>query len=95
VAVTRLPFNFQLGADAAKIALEAPKTPAGELEVRTGGCTGALVAVLPLARAAASDGVTVLGGELPALGGRQDLCLTFTERKLDPMWVVGWVEVSS
>ena len=95
VAVTRLPFNFRLGADAAKIALTPPKTPAGELEVRAGGCTGDPVATLPLARAAASDGVTVLSGELPALGGRRDLCLTFTERKLDPMWVVGWAELAS
>jgi hexosaminidase len=95
VAVTRLPFNFQLGADAAKIALAPPKTTAGELEVRADGCSGEPVAVLPLARAAASDGVTVLTGELPALGGRHDLCLTFTERKLDPMWVVGWAEVAS
>ena len=65
VAVTRLPFNFQLGADAAKIALRPPKTPAGELEVRADGCGGAPVAALPLARAAASDGVTVLAGDLP------------------------------
>ena len=95
VAVTRLPFNFQLGADAAKIALEPPTSPAGELLIRAGGCAGDPIAVLPLARAAASDGVTVLRGELPALGGRHDLCLTFTERKLDPMWVVGWAEVAS
>lgn len=94
VAVTRLPFNFQLGADAAKIVLAAPRTSAGELEVRADGCAGAPVAVLPLARAAASDGVTVLSGELPALGGHHDLCLTFTERKLDPMWVIGWAELS-
>jgi hexosaminidase len=51
--------------------------------------------VLPLARAAASDGVTVLSGALPALGGRRDLCFTFTARKLDPMWVIGWAEVGS
>ena len=95
VAVTRLPFNFQLGADAAKIALTPPKTPAGELEVRADGCTGAPIATLPLAHAAASDGVTVLRGALPALGGRHDLCLTFTQAKLDPMWVVGWAEVAS
>jgi hexosaminidase len=93
VAVTRLPFNFQLGADAAKIALSPPKTSAGELEVRADGCAGGPLAVLPLARAAASDGVTVLAGELPALGGRHDLCLTFTERRLGPMWVVGWAEL--
>jgi hexosaminidase len=93
VAVTRLPFNFQLGADAAKIALAPPRTPAGELEVRADSCAGAALAVLPLARAAVSDGVTVLAGELPPLGGRHDLCLTFTERRLDPMWVVGWAEI--
>jgi hexosaminidase len=95
VAVTRLPFNFQLGADAAKIVLAAPKTPAGELEVRADGCAGAPVAVLPLARAAASGGVSVLSGELPALAGRHDLCFTFTRRTLDPMWVVGWAELGS
>jgi hexosaminidase len=94
VAVTRLPFNFQLGADAAKIALAPPRTPAGELEVRADGCAAPPLAVLPLARAVASDGVTVLTGELPALGGRHDLCLTFTERRLDPMWVVGWAELA-
>jgi hexosaminidase len=95
VAVTRLPFNFQLGADAAKIVLAAPKTPAGELEVRADGCAGPPVAVLPLARAAASEGVTVLSGELPAQAGRHDLCFTFTRRTLDPMWVVGWAELGS
>jgi len=95
VAVTRLPFNFQLGADAARIVLAPPRTPAGELEVRADGCAGAPLAVLPLARAAASDGVTVLSGELPAMGGRHDLCITFTERKLDPMWVIGWAELGS
>jgi hexosaminidase len=95
VSVTRLPFNFQLGADAAKIALRPPQTPAGELVVRTDGCAAAPVVVLPLADAAKSDGVTVLAGELPALGGRHDLCFTFTERRLDPMWVVGWAELAS
>ncbi len=94
VAVTRLPFNFQLGADAAKIALAPPRTPAGELEVRADGCAAPPLAVLALARAVASDGVTVLTGELPALGGRHDVCLTFTERRLDPMWVVGWAELA-
>jgi hexosaminidase len=94
VAVTRLPFNFQLGADAAKIALAAPRTPAGELEVRVDGCAGAPAAVLPLAAAAADAGVTVLSGKLPALAGRHDLCLGFTRRSLDPMWAIGWAEVA-
>ncbi|HEX3916176.1 MAG TPA: family 20 glycosylhydrolase [Caulobacteraceae bacterium] len=94
VTVTRLPFNFQLGADAAKIVLQLPTTPAGELLVREDGCAGPAVATVPLARAARSDGVTELATRLPALAGRHDLCLSFTERRLDPMWVVGWAEVA-
>jgi hexosaminidase len=94
VAVTRLPFNFQLGADAAKIVLKPPATPAGELLVTEDGCAGPPVATVPLAAAARSDGVTELSARLPALAGRHDLCLTFTERRLDPMWVIGWAEVT-
>jgi hexosaminidase len=93
VAVTRLPFNFQLGADAAKIALALPTTPDGELDVRADGCTGEPIAALPLAPAVRRHGVTVLSGALPAMPGRHDLCLSFTERRLDPMWVVGSVEL--
>ncbi|HEY1753028.1 MAG TPA: beta-N-acetylhexosaminidase [Caulobacteraceae bacterium] len=92
VAVTRLPFNFQIGADVAKIPLPAPRSPAGELEIRVDGCAGAPALSLPLAAAARSQGVTVLTGELPALPGRHDLCLSFTRRSVDPMWVVGWAE---
>jgi hexosaminidase len=95
VAVTRLPFNFQLGADAAKIVLHPPTTPAGELEVRVDGCTGDPVLRLPLANAAESRNVTVLSGQLPALAGMHDLCFTFTQRKLDPMWVIAWAELGS
>jgi len=92
VGVTRLPFNFQLGADAAKIALGPPTTPDGELDVRADGCTGTPIFQAPLAVVLHSD-VAVLVGELPAMPGRHDLCLTFTRRRLDPMWVVGSVEL--
>jgi hexosaminidase len=94
VAVTRLPFNFQIGADAAKIALHPPSTPDGELEIRADNCDGVPIARLPLARAAMSEGVTVLAGQLPGLAGAHDLCFTFTERKLDPMWVLAWAELA-
>jgi hexosaminidase len=93
IAVTSLPFNFQLGADAAKIKLAAPTTAAGELVVRADGCVGAPIAVLPLAPAKRGDGVTVLSAKLPAAPGKHDLCLNFTRRRLDPMWVIGSVEL--
>jgi hexosaminidase len=91
VSVTRLPFNFQIGADAAKIALAPPSTPDGELEVRD-GCDGPLLQRLPLAPATHSAGDVVLSTSVRLAAGRHDLCLTFTRRELDPMWVVGWAE---
>jgi len=93
VAVTRLPFNFQIGADAAKIQLRPPTTPSGELEVRADGCTGEPIARLSLAPARRSDGVVTLSGKLPPLAGTHDLCLSFTASKLDPMWVLAWAEL--
>jgi hexosaminidase len=91
-SVTRLPFNFQLGADRAKIPLRPPATPAGELVV-TDGCDGKPVATIPLAAAARNPGLTVLSAEAAPLAGKHDLCLAFTQRSLDPMWVVRWAEV--
>ena len=93
-AVTRLPFNFQIGADAAKIVLHPPTTPSGELEVRADGCKGDPMARLSLAPALKSDGVVTLVGKLPRLAGPHDLCLTFTQRTLDPMWVLAWAELA-
>ena len=53
----------QIGKDIEAIHLNAPSTPAGELEVRLDRCDGAPAAVLPLAPAAGNDAVT----ELPAV----------------------------
>jgi hexosaminidase len=93
VSVGRVPFNFQLGKDLAKIPLRPPATPEGELEVRLGGCDGAPIAVLPLAPAAGRTGQTTLTGALPQLAGAHDLCFTFTAKRLDPMWVIDWVQL--
>ncbi len=92
VAVTRLPFNFQLGGDRTKIPLRAPRTPFGELDI-SDGCGGKQIASIPLAAAARDPGVTVLEAEAPPTSGWSDLCLEFTQRSLDPMWVVGWAQV--
>ena len=86
-AVGQIPFNFQIGKDIEKIRFRPPATPAGELEVREGSCQGAVVATLPLATAAASSGVTVLKAPLKG-AGRADLCFTFTQKAVEPMWVI-------
>jgi hexosaminidase len=94
-AVGQVPFNFQIGHDIEAIRLRAPQTPAGELEVRLDGCDGAPLAVLPLAPAAGNDAITVLPpAALPALSGTHSLCFTFTQRTLDPLWAIDWVQLS-
>jgi hexosaminidase len=94
-AVGQVPFNFQIGHDIEAIALRPPRSGAGELEVRLDHCEGAPLAVLPLAPAAGHDAVTVLpSAPLPSLQGRHALCFTFTQRTLDPLWALDWVQLS-
>jgi len=93
VTVGQLPFNFQIGADVKKIPLAAPRTPAGELEIRLDGCAAEPAAVVPLAPAAGDPGVAVLSAPLPGVSGRHDLCFTFTRASVDPIWAVGAVEL--
>jgi hexosaminidase len=94
VAVGQLPFDFQLGADVHIPKLSPPQTPAGELEVRVDGCNGERIAVMPLQPAVANNAVTQLPtAKIAHLEGTHDLCLKFTQRSHDPMWVVDWVRL--
>jgi len=93
-AVAALPFNFELGADAAKIRIGDNRTPQGELEVHVDGCDTAPVGVLPLAPASEHEGITALPPlTLPPLPGRHDVCLRFARPSLDPLWALDWVEL--
>jgi len=93
-AVGQVPFNFQLGKDADSIKLNPPHTAAGELEVRLDACEGEPIAVLPLVPAADNDAVTVLPAvPLPRASGPHELCFRFTQRTLDPMWALDWVQL--
>jgi hexosaminidase len=89
VGVGQVPFNFQIGAARDQIRFATPTTPEGELLVHLDRCDGKLVARLPLASAAASQGVTALApASIPARGARHDLCLRFAQHRLDPMWAI-------
>jgi hexosaminidase len=93
-AVAPLPFNYEIGADAAKIRVGDSRTPEGELEIHVDGCDTPVLAALPLAAADAGKGVTILPAQrLPRLPGRHDLCLRFARPRLDPMWALDWVEI--
>ena len=93
-AVSALPFNYELGQDAAKIRVGDNTTPTGELEVRVDDCAGAILKILPLPPAASADGLAELPAQkLPALAGRHDVCLRFARPSLDPLWALDWVEI--
>jgi hexosaminidase len=92
-AVAPLPFNYELGADAAKIRVGDARTAEGELEIHIDGC-GTAPLTLPLAPAATSAAVTILPRlRLPVLPGRHDICLRFARPRLDPMWALDWAEI--
>ncbi|HZE42576.1 MAG TPA: family 20 glycosylhydrolase [Steroidobacteraceae bacterium] len=95
-AVAALPFNYELGLDAAKIRVGDNRTREGELEVHVDGCDTATFSVLPLAAATNRDGVTELPAtRLPRLPGRHDVCLRFARPRLDPLWALDWVEIEN
>jgi len=87
-AVGQLPFNFQIGDDIKKIVLRPPATDPGELEVRRDWCGGPVIATLPLAPATRSQAVTKLRAPLSATTGTHDLCMSFTRKTVDPIWVI-------
>jgi hexosaminidase len=92
--IGQVPFNFQIGADKDKIALRAPATPDGELEVRLDGCTGERIAAIPLGAAAHGPGVATVSGVLAKRDGVHDLCLTFTARSVEPTLVIDQVTLT-
>jgi hexosaminidase len=93
-AVGQVPWNYQIGKDKDAIRLAAPQTSAGELEVHVDSCAGERIAVLSLSSAVGNDAVTRLPAvRLPRTPGRHDLCLRFTQRALDPMWALDWVQL--
>jgi hexosaminidase len=94
VAVAALPFNYELGSDAAKIRLG--DKPVGEVEVHVDGCDTAVLGVLPLAPAIEKDGITELPAlTLPPLPGRHDVCLRIARPRADPLWAIDWAEIES
>jgi hexosaminidase len=93
-AVAALPFNYEIGADTAKIRVGDARTAEGELEAHVDGCDQPAIATLPLAAAAGKAGVTILTAQrLPPFPGRHDVCLRFARPRLDPQWALDWVEI--
>jgi hexosaminidase len=92
--VGQIPFNFQIGKDAAGIPLPKPRTPSGELEIRLDKCDGPVFDTISLETAVPKYDLT----RLPALNlgnqtGVHDICFRFTRAKVDPIWVISSIEL--
>jgi hexosaminidase len=94
VVVGQIPFNFQIGKDAANIPLHKPATPEGELEIRLDDCKNAPIATASLKPAVANQGLTPLPPILiDKTQGKHDLCFRFTRARVDPIWAIGQIEL--
>jgi hexosaminidase len=92
--VGQIPFNFQIGEDAKKIPLYKP-TGDGELEIRLDNCESTPVARASLSPALLRDGLTQLPAvSMGAITGVHDICFRFTRASIDPIWVLGSVELT-
>lgn len=92
-SVGQVPFNFQIGDAVNEIKFRPPATEAGELEVRIDSCEGERVATIPLGAAAKNPEVSILAPVSLNDQGVRDLCFTFTQRGVDPTWVIDSVEL--
>src|SRR5262249_51941785 len=92
-AVAPLPFNYELGAEVAKIGVGDARTARGELEIHVDGCDTPPISLLPLAPTAGRGVSTLPAQHLPAVKGVHDLCLRFARPHLDPMWALDWIEI--
>jgi hexosaminidase len=61
--------------------------------VRSGGCEGERIAVLPLEPAFANPGVTRLVAPIAARTEREDLCITYTAAGVNPMWAIDSIDL--
>lgn len=70
-----------------------PQTPNGELDIHLDTCAGRVVATLPFPDAANHSGTTDLKANFAHVQGRHDLCITTARPRLNPLWVVDWIQL--
>jgi hexosaminidase len=92
LTLAAMPYNFQLGADAAGIVHRPAKTPDGQIEVRLDDCdNGETLALVPLPAPQAEFRREVAWPRRP---GVHSLCFVYAHgAKVDPLWSVETVEL--
>ncbi|MHC9084146.1 beta-N-acetylhexosaminidase [Luteimonas sp. RIT-PG2_3] len=90
VRAGRLPYMFQLGAEDSQRRYLPATTAHGELDIRSGGCEGPVLASAPLPAAPDADGfITVQAQVAPGTPhAPQDLCIRFSGDTRPTMWVL-------
>jgi hexosaminidase len=97
-SVALLPFNYEIGRDAAAIKVGDARGPEGELQLHADNCDSPAFATLPLPRIATGTVITLRPQRIepaahPGISGRHDVCLRFARPRLDPMWALDWIEI--
>ena len=94
VRVGQLPYNFQLAHDRTSVVPRPkPSSPEGDLLIKRDGCSGPVLASIPLAAAAANPATTALTASWPPIGGSHDLCFVFAGEGIDPLWAIDSVRL--
>lgn len=90
----QLPFNFQIGADRAKVALRPQATPDGEFEIHLDSCDGPKIAAVAMPHAKPDEGLVQVEGPVAPQTGTHDLCLLFTRARLEPYWALYGIDLA-
>ncbi|BFI95725.1 MAG: family 20 glycosylhydrolase [Rhodanobacter sp.] len=96
VALTTERIAWRFGDEAAGATVRPKASAAGEFEIRTGSCTGPLLARLPLAPAVQAQGQVRLDANLamPVGAGVRDLCIFATGDPRNGQWALGRITFS-
>ncbi|WP_303828057.1 beta-N-acetylhexosaminidase [Asticcacaulis taihuensis] len=94
VHIADFPFNFQLGNHPDPVKVDTPTTLEGEFNIHLDTCEGPLVAALPIGKAIRHGGLVELRGQVPAVAGLHDLCLTFTQKAPPVQWALKDIRLS-
>ncbi len=97
-SVASLPFNYEIGRDAAAIKIGDARSEVGEMELHADGCDAPVLAILPLpVRPIGSvtqlTSIRINPDSHPGVVGRHDVCVRFARPHLDPMWALDWIEI--
>jgi hexosaminidase len=97
-SVASLPFNYEIGRDAAAIKIGDARSEVGEMELHADSCDAPVLATLPLPVGPIGSVTELSSIRLnpdahPGVAGRHDVCVRFARPNLDPMWALDWIEI--